>query len=1072
MPSSSAQQRGATAPTSPIPPCVYIDVNASSVIEQPRETPTFSVFDIFGRVRGRTSTSGIVPAPAHAHAEITAHDFLGFVSQLRAARRRLKLPEAEAAAADYAADLALADYDAGGGSDAGGALERSRREAPGAAPPRFSAAGTDAFQTVPSRFFDPMYDITAPGMFVDLLNSGLPLDDTQDLLAGYLDVVECQLLTSIQSRSHEFFEALKELQVLRERVMDGNRAAMQMRRQLERLKHKNCVQPLAMIAMHRRRRREAVVRDLLSLVQEVCAAPATASAAYSAGNLNAALDAIAGAQALARGHLSSLACLAAPRRRLDELESIIGQNLVERFSRTTVTLIVVGANSGVAVIDAAAEPSAAGSIQEALQTSVRPILEGLVRVRYLGEALDALQAGLTAELKEVVRSEVVEAVRAAEDAETPPGAASNASSEGGASAERLQALSPTAFLSVLNAVCKGLLEFMQRLQIVHELIEGMLDVSAVSGSDSGDARRASSGVASTAASRWSSIDSCLGLSTTPASVSNSAASATVAAERQVQVQRWRASASGVLAVAMDVAQRHVARLLGTRREQSLRLRILDLRRLVDTATEFSCAASGILTRSSAVAALSQSTMTATGVVWEECLSQVHAHLTHVHERNTLTLGELLDVEQWKQADVPHQVQAVADAIIAAVSVAPSSSSFASPGTILLATEGIDAKTSLLHSNQRDSSRVLLIAGTTFPFVASGVMLIKMLGDYSSIAEAFSEATAEAIACTVQLLRFFNTRSTALVLGAGALQTAQLKRITAKHLALTSQTLGGLLALLPALRALLLIRLPPHQHVLLSELAAVTADLIAHDNKIREKLVSIVKDLMAACCGNMGALPWGQSAVAFAIPSPPMVEFVSGVTTLHRILQGTLRSEQLAEVFSRILLMANAHLPSQYATLIAKLATAAAAAAVALASPPAGSAASPAQFSFDRTVAVQRMGSDLRVLLQQLELLCMETRAPFAALTALAGSTADGAAACATADEALSALNRWIAREFSSASVSPAADAPVIANLAGDGDGEGAEDGIAIDIDGEDVDVDGGVEAAPLDAAQAAQAPST
>lgn len=1034
----------------------HVEVNASSVVENPRESSfersSFSVFGNFGLGRRVPPASSRPAASAHApmhavpHAEITSSDFLGYISQLRAARRKARLDADEAEAADYAADIA-----SGGGAGSTCVVGGSALATPAkrgiltpffiGATPRSAeliASGADAFTAVPSRFFDAVYDIKDPREFATLISNAAPFDQVQDSLGSYLDLVECQLLASIQARARQFFEALTELQALRERVVAGNLVASQMRRTLAALKQKNCETPLRMIAMHRRRRRKTSVLEILMLVRDACAAPAAIGAALHAGDLNGALDAIGSAQSLVRGQLGQVACLADVRRKLEGYEMSIGADLTKRFSRTTVTLIVIGSpSSSNTEAPSPASPGGGGdnsssrgaAFDAALEATVRPLVNGLVRVNRLADGLEALQGDLVSEMKEVVRSEVVEAVRSADVNESPlvANARSLDAAEGSASAERLQSLSSSAFISVLSAVCNGLLELLQRLQAIHELIESVLDVKAASSTTldatsaaelAGGSRAASTGPLSTS---WQSIDAALGLGAVQLSKQSTVAASTAAAERQIEVQRWRAVASGVLAVAMDAAQRHVSRLLGTRREQSLRLRIADIRRLWDTATGFSTSANAILSRASAAVALSASASASSGVVWEECLAQVRAHLNHVHTQNSESMGELLDVEQWKQADVPQQVQAVADAIASAVSATSQHGS----GGVLRAAESPSASAGggpLLLTNQRDSSKTLIAAGTAYPFVASGVMLIKMLGDYSSVAEAFPEVTAEAISCTVQLLRLFNTRATALVLGAGALQSAQLKRITAKHLALTSQTLGGILALLPALRAMLLMRLPPQQHVLLSEMAAVTADLIAHDNRLRAKLVSIVKDLMTKCCADMSALPWGQqTGAALPIPSPPISEFITGITTLHRILSTTFRRHQVVDVYSRILLMANAHLPSQYAALIAKLATAAAAAAAALVAPTSTSVPHMAAPTFDRAIAVERMGCDLRVLMAQLDALRLESsslgnersEAHLAGAGGAGDASHDSIAADQASIEALASLNRWVERDFCS-----------------------------------------------------------
>jgi vacuolar protein sorting-associated protein 54 len=69
----------------------------------------------------------------------------------------------------------------------------------------------------------------------------------------------------------------------------------------------------------------------------------------------------------------------------------------------------------------------------------------------------------------------------------------------------------------------------------------------------------------------------------------------------------------------------------------------------------------------------------------------------------------------------------------------------------------------------------------------------------------------------ELLRYFNSRSQQLVLGAGAMSTAGLKSITARHMAVCSQCLLLLEALMPYLRHRVLAGVPPAQVASLSSL---------------------------------------------------------------------------------------------------------------------------------------------------------------------------------------------------------------------------------------------------------------
>jgi len=173
------------------------------------------------------------------------------------------------------------------------------------------------------------------------------------------------------------------------------------------------------------------------------------------------------------------------------------------------------------------------------------------------------------------------------------------------------------------------------------------------------------------------------------------------------------------------------------------------------------------------------------------------------------------------------------------------------------------------------------------------------------------------------------------------------------------------------------RLPPQQHGLLSDLANVTADILAHDNRICAKFVAIVKDLVTKCLEDMRALQWGNPDAVFNSPSPPMQELTGGISTLHKILSSVFRQEQLADIYSRILVMLNGHLPSQCAALVSHLVMAsqqaaraqvtrdgqASASALAAAAAARVQAAAPVKFS--REVVLRRLSIDLQGFLTEL-----------------------------------------------------------------------------------------------------------
>jgi len=143
---------------------------------------------------------------------------------------------------------------------------------------------------------------------------------------------------------------------------------------------------------------------------------------------------------------------------------------------------------------------------------------------------------------------------------------------------------------------------------------------------------------------------------------------------------------------------------------------------------------------------------------------------------------------------------------------------------------------------------------------------------------------------------FNSRCTQLILGAGATKSAGLKNITTKHLALASQALAFLAALIPHMREFV------RRHAgtgptssggggggagsgaasLMGEFDKVRRQLQEHQDGIYQKLVDIMSGRALAHCKSMRAVTdWDTGAGA---GTHAYAETLAKETaTLHRVL---------------------------------------------------------------------------------------------------------------------------------------------------------------------------------------------
>jgi len=190
----------------------------------------------------------------------------------------------------------------------------------------------------------------------------------------------------------------------------------------------------------------------------------------------------------------------------------------------------------------------------------------------------------------------------------------------------------------------------------------------------------------------------------------------------------------------------------------------------------------------------------------------------------------------------------------------------------------------------------------FILVGSATALLGTIDTLLSLTAVLGAAMTPAIsAALLDVLRVFNSRCQQLILGAGATKTAGLKNITTKHLALASQALGFVVALVPYVRECV------RRH-LGSAVGGSTAVLAEwdktkrlyqdHQAGIHDKLVDIMTARSGAHVSTMRSLPW-DSPEDDGKPSAYMETLTKETLTLHRVLSRHLPAFDVQMIMRRI-----------------------------------------------------------------------------------------------------------------------------------------------------------------------------
>ncbi|KAL5830166.1 hypothetical protein ACOSQ3_019634 [Xanthoceras sorbifolium] len=161
---------------------------------------------------------------------------------------------------------------------------------------------------------------------------------------------------------------------------------------------------------------------------------------------------------------------------------------------------------------------------------------------------------------------------------------------------------------------------------------------------------------------------------------------------------------------------------------------------------------------------------------------------------------------------------------------------------------VDATSSSVQTNssnkecRKSTSQTLSYGGVGYHMVNCGLILLKMLSEYTGMNNFLPALSAEVVHRVVEILKFFNTRTCQLVLGAGAMQVSHLKSITSKHLALASQVISFTYAIIPAIRQILFLKVPEtRKPLLMLEIDRVAQDYKVHRDEIHTKLVQIMRE---------------------------------------------------------------------------------------------------------------------------------------------------------------------------------------------------------------------------------------
>ncbi|XP_006264976.1 vacuolar protein sorting-associated protein 54 [Alligator mississippiensis] len=266
-------------------------------------------------------------------------------------------------------------------------------------------------------------------------------------------------------------------------------------------------------------------------------------------------------------------------------------------------------------------------------------------------------------------------------------------------------------------------------------------------------------------------------------------------------------------------------------------------------------------------------------------SQANRFVNRFHEERKTKLSLLLDNERWKQAEVPAEFQDLVDSV--------------AEGKITLPEKKAVAE-------ERKPADFLIVEGQKYAVVGTVLLLIRIILEYCQCVDNIPSITTDMLTRLSDLLKYFNSRSCQLVLGAGALQVVGLKTITTKNLALSSRCLQLIVHYIPTIRVHFEARLQHKQFSMLRHFDHITKDYHDHIAEISAKLVAIMDSLFDKLLS--------KYEVKAPVPSACFRNICKQMAKMHEAIYDLLPEEQTQMLFLRINASYKLHLKRQLAHL--------------------------------------------------------------------------------------------------------------------------------------------------------------
>lgn len=717
----------------------------------------------------------------------------------------------------------------------------------------------------------------------------------QEKLSWYMDTVEVHLISSISTASSSFFAALKSLQDLHQEAAASVAKIKSLRTDLVTLDKGVAQGGLKIVRMRTQQKNMRKLGDAVQQLREVVEVIARCEEQTDRGDVEDALEEAELAECLITGEasnpkLSRTKSLGSMQGRLIDLRGVnalhgvgddiayLKQRIGKVFGARFLDVLLgdlrhhldsVSPNVTFERWDTAAQRSRGSHIRkpslypaylqisETLRSTLQGNLEGLAQAGCLKQATTAYRDALWREIKTLIRRHLPSSndddMESTMSASTQGGHRMTQQEKSSILARNLRDLDYQDAEDMLRKIYSNVGEALRRLGAQVKVV---LDITSSFTSPS----NRNSSLTYPRSPAPAASDDYMTVTRPSLAVQTSI--------QQADIQQTL-DMTNLLGQAVDIAQTQVTKILKVRAEQSSNLPLQEFLRYFNLNKLFADECEAVSGRGGAA-----------------LKTVVHAHIKNFVQRagdaEKQRLVESMDSDRWDAKDFSEiHAKTLKDLVTAATQEVEGWPK----GTIIIyetpsksdlreEPNGVEqvAKDKVNSANLDDQSFLL-------PQSALGVLC--GIVRFEQIIAGIPSMTNEITISLLDYLKLFNSRSSQLILGAGATRSAGLKNITTKHLALSSQALSFVTSLIPYIREFV------RRHQINAQGLMIEFDKIKrlyqeHQAGINDKLVDIMSNRATTHVNAMRKINWDASATSEAV-SPYMETLVRETATLHKVL---------------------------------------------------------------------------------------------------------------------------------------------------------------------------------------------